>query len=370
MTDPFEMPDHRHARFLPNPRNELFTAARHNHVDGVGHPAQHVADSRPIGCRHQLNAGTGQPYGSQTVCQARMNRRARLGALRPAPQDHGVARFQAQSARICSDVGAALVNDADDAQRHADSLNPHAVRPRPLGQNLADRVVEALDILESAGHRLEALIIQTQPIEERSGQTPRPRFTHIALICRQNMQPPLSQRRGGGTQRTILLRRAGGRQHECGGPRFPAHALHQLTDRIARHTEPVTWALINTKSSRCTISSRPRNPSTFSMSADLRPMMRAASPSEYAQIPRATSDPSGPMMLTVSPRSNRPTARVTPAGSKLLPPISARTAPSSTTIAPAGRNVPAIHCLRVANGVEEGTNQVQRAPSSIRCNGC
>ncbi len=95
-------------------------------------------------------------------------------------------------------------------------------------------------------------------------------------------------------------------------------------------------------------------------------MMRAASPSEYAQMPRATSTPSGPMMLTVSPRSNRPTARVTPAGSRLLPPISARTAPSSTAIAPAGFKVPAIHCLRVANGVEEGTNQVQRAPSSMR----
>ena len=36
---------------------------------------------------------------------------------------------------------------------------------------------------------------------------------------------------------------------------------------------------------------------------------------------------------------------------------------------PAGFKVPAIHCLRVATGVEEGTNQVQRAPSSMRCNG-
>ena len=60
---------------------------------------------------------------------------------------------------------------------------------------------------------------------------------------------------------------------------------------------------------------------------------------------------------------------ITPAGNKLLPPIRARTAPSSTTIAPAGFKVPAIHCLRVATGVEDGTNQVQRAPSSMRCNG-
>ena len=41
---------------------------------------------------------------------------------------------------------------------------------------------------------------------------------------------------------------------------------------------------------------------------------------------------------------------------------SARTAPASTAMAPAGFSVPAIHCLRVASGVEVGTNQVQRAP--------
>ena len=36
----------------------------------------------------------------------------------------------------------------------------------------------------------------------------------------------------------------------------------------------------------------------------------------------------------------------------------------------AGLKVPAIHCLRVASGVELGTNQVQRAPSSMRRSGC
>ena len=38
-------------------------------------------------------------------------------------------------------------------------------------------------------------------------------------------------------------------------------------------------------------------------------------------------------------------------------------------IAPAGRSVPAIHCLRAASGVDAGTNQVQRAPSSRRRSG-
>ena len=96
-------------------------------------------------------------------------------------------------------------------------------------------------------------------------------------------------------------------------------------------------------------------------------MMRAASLSEYAQMPRATSTPSGPTMLTVSPRSKRPTrARHARPATGSCRCNSARTAPSSTAIAPAGFKVPAIHCLRVASGVEDGTNQVQRAPSSMR----
>ena len=58
-----------------------------------------------------------------------------------------------------------------------------------------------------------------------------------------------------------------------GFARAAADGLHQLRNLAHR-------ILSNTRSSRCTISSRPRNPSTVSMSADLRPMMRAASVSE------------------------------------------------------------------------------------------
>ena len=81
---------------------------------------------------------------------------------------------------------------------------------------------------------------------------------------------------------------------------------------------------------------------------DWRPMIRAMSTSEYAVRPRAISVPSGPMTLTVSPRSKRPREATTPVGRRLLPSWSARTAPASMMSAPAGRRVPAIHCLRKA----------------------
>src|SRR5438270_101955 len=83
-------------------------------------------------------------------------------------------------------------------------------------------------------------------------------------------------------------------------------------------------------------------------------------------MPRAISAPSAASTLTVSPRSKRPRAPVTPAGRRLRPSRSARSAPASMLMAPAGRSVPAIHCLRAAAGVAVGTNQVQSAPSSMR----
>jgi len=94
MADPFEVPDDRHARFLLNAGDEALSSARHDHIDAVRHMAQHMADGRPVGGRHQLNAGSRQTRSFEPLSQASMNRRARPGALRAAAQDHGVADFR------------------------------------------------------------------------------------------------------------------------------------------------------------------------------------------------------------------------------------------------------------------------------------
>ena len=57
---------------------------------------------------------------------------------------------------------------------------------------------------------------------------------------------------------------------------------------------------------------------------------------------------------------------MTPAGSRLLPADSARTAPSSTVSAPAVFSEPLIHFLRADRGEPSGRNQLQRALPSIR----
>jgi hypothetical protein len=87
----FEMPDHRHARFLLHALDQTTSAARHDDVDGVGHVREHMTHRRPVGGRHELNRGLRQISGAQTGDQASVNRAARIRALGAAAQNDCVA---------------------------------------------------------------------------------------------------------------------------------------------------------------------------------------------------------------------------------------------------------------------------------------
>ena len=69
-----------------------------------------------------------------------MNGTARMLALRAAAQNDRVAGFQAQRTCVCRNVRPALVDDADNAERHAHALDAQAVGARPVGEHGADRI--------------------------------------------------------------------------------------------------------------------------------------------------------------------------------------------------------------------------------------
>ena len=148
----------------------LLPPARHDDVQVVGHAGQHVADRGAVGRRHQLDADSAaSPPPRRPSTQAGMDGGIGMAALRAAAQDHGVAGFQAQRAGVGGHVGAALVDDADHAQRHPHALDPagrwaacHSAATVPIGSGSCD------DVLDAAGHRLDALPIERQPIEQRA----------------------------------------------------------------------------------------------------------------------------------------------------------------------------------------------------------
>ena len=90
-----------------------------------------------------------------------MQRAIGMAALRAAAQDHRVARLQAQRAGVRGHVGAALVDDADDAERHAPRARSRArsaaaMRPRrvPIGSG------SATTSSMPRGDRLDALRVE------------------------------------------------------------------------------------------------------------------------------------------------------------------------------------------------------------------
>ena len=205
MAHALEMTDHGHTSFLLDASDQTLAAARHDHVDVVHHVRQHVTDRGPVGRGNELNAAAWQAGDRQPLIQARMDGGARMHALRAAPQYDGIARFQTQRSGIGGDVRTALINDADDAQRDSHALNVHAVRPGPLGEHGSDRIGEVGDVVDPASHRLDAFLIQLQPVEQRRRQVLCRRLPHIAVVGRDDLVAARTQARGGSPQRTVLL---------------------------------------------------------------------------------------------------------------------------------------------------------------------
>ncbi len=115
-------------------------------------------------------AASGRLASRKPLGQRGMDRARRAMAVGAAAQDHGVAGFQGQRAGVGGDVRPALVDHADDAERHFHALDGHAVRPRPGFGDPADRIGEPAHHVEAFGHRLDALVVQRQPVERGGGQ--------------------------------------------------------------------------------------------------------------------------------------------------------------------------------------------------------
>ena len=154
-------------------------------------------------------------------------------AVRAAAQDHGVARFERERAGIGGDVRAALVDHANDAKRHLDALDGHAVRPRPGLSNPADRIGKVAHHVEAFGHRHDALVIQGEPVERGCGQAGG--FTGGKILCvgSEDLGFAGADRRRHTGQRAILLVGRGLRQHAGGSLRPLADVAHGCGD-IAR----------------------------------------------------------------------------------------------------------------------------------------
>jgi hypothetical protein len=154
------------------------------------------------------------------------NGAVRLERLGAAAQDAGVARFHAQRRGVGGHVGAGLVDDADDADRHAHPRHFDAGRALDAPGDLPDGVGELRHLLDALGHLLDELRRQRQPVDECGVGAVFPCLSDIGAVGGKNClrAGPDVLRHGG--ESAILLLGFGAGQRACGSARRAA----QLAD--------------------------------------------------------------------------------------------------------------------------------------------
>ncbi len=198
------MGEDRHARLALHALDQALAAARHDHVDRAIEPREHHADGGALPCRHQRDGGSRQFGFGEAFDQSGMNGAGGAEAFRAAAQDHGIAGLQAERARIGGDVRAALVDHADNAERHPHPLDPHAVRTPPRCHHRADRILELADDIDAGGHGLDALGVERQAVEEGRSGTRGLRLGDVLGVGGKNSRARAADSLGHGGQRAVL----------------------------------------------------------------------------------------------------------------------------------------------------------------------
>ena len=156
VADALEMSEDRNPRLFLHARHQALAAARHDHIDIAGETGQHFADRAAVAYRHQLDRIFRQLRDAKSFRHGGVNGARRAMRIRSAAQDRGIAGLQAKRAGIGGDIGTALIDHANDADRRAHALDRHAVRPLPFLEHFADRIVQPCNHPETLGHRLDA----------------------------------------------------------------------------------------------------------------------------------------------------------------------------------------------------------------------
>ena len=152
-------------------------------------------------------ASSGRPAARSPSRQRGMNGARRAEAIRAAAQDRRIAGLEAERAGIGGDVRAALVDDADDAERHAHALDGHAVRALPSLQHRADRIVERATTSRPSAIASTRLPSSVEAVEEGGGRAGGLGFGDVVRVGGEDFALRGADRLRHGGQRLVLLRR-------------------------------------------------------------------------------------------------------------------------------------------------------------------
>ena len=161
------------------------------------------------------------------------------GRRRAAAKQHRVARLQRQPEGVDRDVRPALVDDADDTERHPLLAQLKAVGQRAATQHLTDRVRQTRDLTQPRGDAVDAVRVQREPVEHRLRRARRLGDRQILGVGRQDRPLVAEHVIGRGVQRRVLrigAQRGQLARGDAGPPRGVVHLLAQVGDGWCLHT--------------------------------------------------------------------------------------------------------------------------------------
>ena len=145
----------------------------------------------------------------------------RLKAFRSPPQDHGIARFEAERRCIRSHVGAAFIDDANHAKRGAHAGDMQPCGPVPFCNRGANRIGLFCNRPQATHDIAQSILGQGEAIHHRRcqpfstsviqilrirGQNIRAEFPHIVCRANQGCMFAFSRCCGQGARRSFRAR--------------------------------------------------------------------------------------------------------------------------------------------------------------------
>ena len=246
-----EMGEDRHAGLALDAGDEALAAARHHDIDRAIEPLEDLAHRRAVARRHELDRVARQAGGLQPLAQGGGDLGRAAEAVGAGTQDRGIAALEAERARIGGDVGPALEDHRDDAERRRDALEAQAVGLRPFGENPPDRVGQRGDAGDRLGDLVEAPAVEQQTVDEGGVLAAGPRLRQILRIGGEDGVGAAAQRVGHRDQRAVALRFRRERDAARGGAGASSEPLHEGCDiaaglarrddaerAVARHVKP------------------------------------------------------------------------------------------------------------------------------------
>ena len=105
-----------------------------------------------------------------------------MHTFRTAAQHCGVARLDTERGSVSSNIGTALINNANHAQRHGHPLDQQPIGSFPLSENPAQRIGHRDDRFDTSRNRLDTAGVKPQPVQHGRGQVALRSGVEVTLI--------------------------------------------------------------------------------------------------------------------------------------------------------------------------------------------